>query len=839
MKNYNYLILLFVLLLSFNLTAQQNSEEVTAASRTAEKLNEASNSTTIISEKEISSKKSFNVLSLLEGTVGVNVSRQGVNSFNVSLREGVDVFSTRTVLLSDGRELNTYGLNFFDASASTLSGLDIARVEVVRGSSSAVYGLGASSGVISFTTKNPFDYAGTTIQVSSGGITKFGGSILAGSAKNVQSNWNLLDVNFRHADHNEDKSFGYKINARYSENSDWLVGDQTSQALGGELPVMHSFNFDTSLYWRGEDFDLTTTFGLNDTENISRRKMWGEEKRGVSSKFLNVKLDSGNFFAQYNYVQNDTKENYNYWIGADHGIDSQQSHFQLGYELSLPSLSTELNFGADNRLIKFDTGGRVFGSYEDEDDFRTVGAFVSSKTNLFDNVDVLFQGRYDHFNVINEGAFSPKGVIFVKDNTGGTLRLSMSQSNNPDDAYTLFSDFSAQSLGSNGSYMGPYGNKRALTFNNPTWKPWSNLEGFVALHPTPRLDILGISHFHVMMGIAQGYATSVLTQAITTGNLFLAAPLSDLGGIAMDMLSGSRYTDFYFHDGNGNPMDLKGSDTSQLSTETTYELGYSNTIGDKFSYSVDVYNIKKNNIVGMRQVTPHVAINPSLLASEFGNNLANLVYSRYRDLGFPAANAAAFANIHGSIAGQFAAGFAASVPSLGLVQADQSPNDIHRLYWSHYNFGEINYWGADIATNYEINSAASLYANYSFINQTEFTKEDVGDITSPDVYHLNIPKHRVKAGFVYNPDKGLNFGLSFRYQNSMNANTLNSGDSSLFWFDGFVPKRTVWDMNVGMPITPKTRIDLTVDNVLGKKYQTFVNMPMIGQQALFTLTHNF
>ena len=138
MKNYNYLILLFVLLLSFNLTAQQNSEEVTAASRTAEKLSEASNSTTIISEKEISSKKSFNVLSLLEGTVGVNVSRQGVNSFNVSLREGIDVFSTRTVLLSDGRELNTYGLNFFDASASTLSGLDIARVEVVRGSNKII-----------------------------------------------------------------------------------------------------------------------------------------------------------------------------------------------------------------------------------------------------------------------------------------------------------------------------------------------------------------------------------------------------------------------------------------------------------------------------------------------------------------------------------------------------------------------------------------------------------------------------------------------------------------------------------------------------------------------------
>ncbi len=838
MKNYNYLFLLFVLLLSFNLTAQQNSEEVTAASRTAEKLSEASNSTTIISEKEISSKKSFNILSLLESTVGVNVSRQGVNSFNVSLREGVDLFSTRAVLLSDGRELNTYGLNFFDASASTLSGLDIARVEVVRGSSSAVYGLGASSGVISFTTKNPFDYAGTTIQVSSGGITKYGGSILAGSAKNVQSNWNLLDLNFRHADHNEDKSFGYKINARYSENSDWLVGDQTSQTIGGELPLMHSFNFDTSLYWRGDDYDFTATFGLNDTENIQRRRFWGEEKRGASSKFLNLKVNSGNFFAQYNYVQNDTKENYNYWLGADHGIDSQQSHFQLGYELSLPSLSTELNFGADNRLIKFDTGGKVFGTYEDEDDFRTIGAFVSSKTKLFDNVDVLFQGRYDHFNVINEGAFSPKGVIFVKDNKGGTLRLSMSQSNNADDAYTLFSDFAAASL-NDGSYMGPYGNKSALTFNNPTWRPWPQLEGFVNLHPTPRLDILGISHFHVMMGIADGYANSILTQAFSTGNLILLAPVLTIENIIMDMLSDGSYTDFYFHDGNGNPMDLKGNDTSQLSTETTYELGYSNTIGEKFSYSVDVYNIKKNNIVSMRQVTPHVAVNPALLASEFGNNLADNVYSTYISLGLPAANAAALANIHGSIAGQFAAGFAASAQSLGLVQADQSP-DNHRLYWSHYNFGEINYWGADIATNYEINKTASLYANYSFINQTEFTREDVGpDETSPEVYHLNIPKHRVKAGFAYNPDKGLNFGLSFRYQNSMNINTINSGNSDLFWFDGFIPKRAVWDMNIGMPITSKTRIDLTVDNVLGKKYQTFVNMPMIGQQALFTLTHNF
>ena len=129
MKNFNYLFFALLMLFSFNINAQQNDDEVTAASRTAEKLNRASNSTTVISDEEINNKKTFNVLGLLDNTVGVNISRQGVNSFNLHLREGVDIFSTQTLFLSDGRELNNFGLKFFDAAASTLSGLDIAQSE--------------------------------------------------------------------------------------------------------------------------------------------------------------------------------------------------------------------------------------------------------------------------------------------------------------------------------------------------------------------------------------------------------------------------------------------------------------------------------------------------------------------------------------------------------------------------------------------------------------------------------------------------------------------------------------------------------------------------------------
>ena len=50
----------------------------------------------------------------------------------------------------------------------------------------------------------------------------------------------------------------------------------------------------------------------------------------------------------------------------------------------------------------------------------------------------------------------------------------------------------------------------------------------------------------------------------------------------------------------------------------------------------------------------------------------------------------------------------------------------------------------------------------------------------------------------------------------MSINTLNSSNQALFYYEGFIPKRTVWDMNIGIPFNSKTRLDLSVDNVLAK-----------------------
>ena len=168
----------------------------------------------------------------------------------------------------------------------------------------------------------------------------------------------------------------------------------------------------------------------------------------------------------------------------------------------------------------------------------------------------------------------------------------MGQSHATDNAYTLFSDFAVNSW--NGGYMGPYGNKNAITFTNPTWKAWPRFDALYGAHPSPYKG-LGMDHFALMNLFVNQFVGAVMQQAMATGNMLLLLPFQNPAALLGDILAYDAFTPFYTHDGNGNRMDIIGSDTSKLSTETTYELGYSNTVG-KFSFSVDVYNIRKTNM---------------------------------------------------------------------------------------------------------------------------------------------------------------------------------------------------------------------------------------------------
>ncbi len=108
----------------------------------------------------------------------------------------------RSLQIIDGVDNQSPGLNFSLGNFLGASELDVNRVNLIVGASSAFYGPNAFNGVISMETKNPFLHQGLSAMIKVG-------------------ERNLVETGFRWAQVNEKKSFGYKINFSYFRADDW------------------------------------------------------------------------------------------------------------------------------------------------------------------------------------------------------------------------------------------------------------------------------------------------------------------------------------------------------------------------------------------------------------------------------------------------------------------------------------------------------------------------------------------------------------------------------------------------------------------------------------------
>ena len=107
------------------------------------------------------------------------------------MRAGSGLFGTSTFALLDYRYLVTPAAGTFLSYQTGISNLDIERVEVVRGSNSASFGPGVTSGVVHFLSKSAIDRPGTSVEAYVGEL-------------------NTTGYGLRHAYSNESKTFGIK-----------------------------------------------------------------------------------------------------------------------------------------------------------------------------------------------------------------------------------------------------------------------------------------------------------------------------------------------------------------------------------------------------------------------------------------------------------------------------------------------------------------------------------------------------------------------------------------------------------------------------------------------------
>ena len=195
------------------------SKEVTIqSSRLTEKQKEAPltvESMDLISIKQTSASNFYEGLGQLKG---VDLTSASIGFKVINTRGFNSTSPVRSLQLIDGVDNQAPGLNFSLGNFLGSSELDVQKVDLVVGASSAFFGPNAFNGVISMQTRNPFNSPGLTVMSKVGERGMFETAIrYAKVFKNKAG---------------EDK-FAYKINLYYMKAYDWEAtnADATPQSL--------------------------------------------------------------------------------------------------------------------------------------------------------------------------------------------------------------------------------------------------------------------------------------------------------------------------------------------------------------------------------------------------------------------------------------------------------------------------------------------------------------------------------------------------------------------------------------------------------------------------------
>lgn len=157
----------------------------------------------VIAIKEAPSGNFYESLGNLKG---VDMTSASLGFKVINTRGFNSTSPVRSLQLIDGVDNQSPGLNFSLGNFLGASDLDVKKVDIIAGASSAYYGPGAFNGVINMTTKDPFTFPG-----------------LSASVKVGERNLTEYAVRWAQVLKNKEgkEKFGYKLNIFYMQANDW------------------------------------------------------------------------------------------------------------------------------------------------------------------------------------------------------------------------------------------------------------------------------------------------------------------------------------------------------------------------------------------------------------------------------------------------------------------------------------------------------------------------------------------------------------------------------------------------------------------------------------------
>lgn len=343
-----------------------------------------------------------NISMVLRESTGIQIQQTSLSSGNRSIRiQGLD--GRYTQLLKDGFPL--YGGFSGGLSIMQIPPLDLAQFEIIKGSSSTLYGGGAIAGLVNMVSKRPEDEPEVNILLSQ---THTGGST----------------GNVYYSKRNDNIGFTLYGAAHYNSPYD-PDGDQFTN-----IPKTTSFSFNPKLFYYPNP-NTTLWFGINATL---------DERNGGDINVVTDGVDSEHVYFEDNTSSRlSTQFAYEAILSKTQRIEIKNSVGYYSRNTVLPNFAfdgdeinsfTEFNYSSEGSRSDWILGANLYtNSFQEETiisprDMKqtTVGGFVNNTTDI--NEKLIFESGFRTDYSIDWGVFPlPRVALLWKASNSFSTRI--------------------------------------------------------------------------------------------------------------------------------------------------------------------------------------------------------------------------------------------------------------------------------------------------------------------------------------------------------------------------------------------------------------------------------
>ena len=412
-------------------TTLTQAEEVTAASRSTEGVEEAPSSVSIVPERELKALKYPTIAEALRGLPGVyswnDRSYEAIGFRGLGRLGG---YGNRVLVLVDGHPLNDDWLGSsyvgYDARVDLE---DVERIEVVRGPGSVLYGTNAFSGVVNLVTRKPTHQGGEVgLSTTQGGVARgrVRANVLLGPDAGL---WTSAAVA-----HSSGRNFYFPEladNARGADGFDagtlegryyrkWFSAGWYLQSHHKRLPTGE---YDTLLADpRTEQTDSRASLELK------AEPKWSDVLTTLTRLHANhYRFDGG--YARLpadGGLERDTFRGS--WIGAEQRVELQ------------PSPAFKLTFGAEGQLhveVKESARDESGSFLDDQHPYQVGAAYALADVKPNDRLHVSVGARLDAYSTFGR-SLNPRAALVAVPYTGGNTKLMFGKAFRAPSVYELY-----------------------------------------------------------------------------------------------------------------------------------------------------------------------------------------------------------------------------------------------------------------------------------------------------------------------------------------------------------------------------------------------------------------